>query len=206
MNYKKCSQCLQSKLLSEFHKDKSTKDGYKQACKQCRGKWAENNRDRKRELQRKWDKSHRAQRLAIEKRWKKNNPEAAKAKGKRSRVIARKNPKRKVRNSISTGIYLSLRGVKAWRHWGDLVGYNINQLKHHLEKQFKPGMTWENYGTDWEIDHKIPVSAFNFEKAEDIDFKRCWDLNNLQPLWKADNRKKSAKIKQPFQPALAMVA
>jgi hypothetical protein len=63
-------------------------------------------------------------------------------------------------------------------------------------------MTWENYG-DWHIDHKIPVSAFNFSKASDIDFKRCWKLSNLQPLWAAQNVSKGNKLERPFQPSLA---
>jgi hypothetical protein len=71
----------------------------------------------------------------------------------------------------------------------------------HLEKQFLPGMSWENMG-EWHIDHKIPIAAFNFEKPEDIDFKRCWALKNLQPLWKSENCIKGAKIDKPFQPSL----
>ncbi|GAG78004.1 unnamed protein product, partial [marine sediment metagenome] len=52
------------------------------------------------------------------------------------------------------------------------------------------------------IDHKIPVSVFNFSKAEHMDFKKCWALKNLQPLWAIDNQTKNAKLKRPFQPSL----
>jgi len=55
-------------------------------------------------------------------------------------------------------------------------------LKNIL-KTFEPWMSWKNYGKDgWEIDHKIPISVFNFTKPEHRDFKRCWALKNLQPL------------------------
>ena len=50
----------------------------------------------------------------------------------------------------------------------------------------------------------IPKSAFNFETAEDADFKKCWALENLQPLWAKDNLRKSNKIHKPFQPSLAI--
>jgi hypothetical protein len=84
------------------------------------------------------------------------------------------------------------------------VGYTVEQLKAHLEKQFEPGMTWQNHGREWHIDHKIPKAAFNFETAEDIDFKRCWALRNLKPMRATDNIKKKDKINHPFQPSLAI--
>lgn len=80
-------------------------------------------------------------------------------------------------------------------------------MRNHLEAQFAPGMTWENHGNGdgrWHVDHKIPLSAFNYETPDDIDFKRCWALSNLQPMWAADNIKKGAKLTAPFQPSLAL--
>jgi hypothetical protein len=54
----------------------------------------------------------------------------------------------------------------------------------------------------WDIDHVIPVSAFNFTRAEDVDFKHCWSLKNLRPLWRKQNISKRDKLEIPFQPAL----
>ena len=107
----------------------------------------------------------------------------------------------KLRASVSSSIGSSLKGNKAGRHWEDLVGYTLNDLKKHLEKLFVEGMTWENYG-EWHIDHKVPVSAFNFTKPEHIDFKKCWALKNLQPLWALDNWSKNNKLTKQFQPSL----
>ena len=80
---------------------------------------------------------------------------------------------------------------------------SFHKNRRALEKLFTVGMTWKNYGTVWEIDHKIPVAIFNFEKPEHIDFRLCWNLKNLQPLEKEKNRAKSAKIEEPFQPSFA---
>jgi hypothetical protein len=66
-------------------------------------------------------------------------------------------------------------------------------------------MTWGNYG-QWHVDHKIPISAFNYETPDDIDFKRCWALKNLRPMWAKENISKGAKLDKPFQPALALSA
>ena len=89
------------------------------------------------------------------------------------------------------------------RHWESIVGFTLDQLKSWLERNFLLGMSWENYG-EWHIDHQIPISAFNFNTPDDIDFKRCWNLKNLQPLWAKVNLVKSNKLSQPFQPALAI--
>ena len=105
---------------------------------------------------------------------------------------------------MSCGIIKSLRNnTKNNRQWDSLVGYTVDQLRKHLEKRFKFGMTWENYGK-WHIDHKIPISAFNFEKPEDIDFQRCWSLKNLQPMWAKENISKHDNLEKPFQPALIL--
>lgn len=62
-------------------------------------------------------------------------------------------------------------------------------------------MSWDNYGK-WHIDHKTPKSVFNFTQAEHRDFKRCWALKNLQPMWAEDNHSKGAKLTNHFQPSL----
>lgn len=81
--------------------------------------------------------------------------------------------------------------------WRTSLGYSIDELKAHLEKQFVPGMTWENHGRGdecWHIDHIKPVSWFNFSSTEDEEFKACWALENLAPKWQFDNLSKGAKF------------
>jgi hypothetical protein len=50
-------------------------------------------------------------------------------------------------------------------------------------------MSWENR-SEWHIDHRRPVSSFNFLSVDDPEFLECWALSNLQPLWAADNIRK----------------
>jgi hypothetical protein len=62
----------------------------------------------------------------------------------------------------------------------------------YLEKQFAPGMTWENYGIDgWHIDHIIPLSS---AKGDLDQLKKLCHYTNLQPLWAEDNLKKSNRL------------
>ena len=108
------------------------------------------------------------------------------------------NHKYRLDKNISRAIGESLNGNKAGRSWEVLVGYTLDDLTKRIEKQFTPGMTWKNYG-DWHIDHIIPKVHFNYTTAEHIDFKRCWALKNLQPLWSEDNMKNHCKLNKPFQ-------
>jgi len=115
-----------------------------------------------------------------------------------------KDPVYRLRKNVSRVLNTLLTSGKNRKSTEELLGYSIDILRHHLEKQFQAGMTWDNYG-QWHIDHIIPVSAFNFSSVNDIDFKKCWSLKNLQPLWAEDNHKKKGRLDKPFQPSLAMI-
>jgi predicted nucleic acid-binding Zn ribbon protein len=123
---------------------------------------------------------------------------------KRNKARYSNDVKKRLNRRVSKTIRRDLNKGKQGNSWCKLVGWSANDLKLHLEKKFKKGMTWENYGTCWHIDHKIPKAAFNFESYEDIDFKRCWSLKNLQPMWAMENIMKSDKVIKPFQPSLAI--
>lgn len=209
LNLKKCSKCKEFKILSEFSPDRRKQDGHRYNCKKCAN--IENKKYYLRNIE-KCKEKERLRRIndpekerARKRKWRVENPEKAREKGRRDALKRYSTPKGKLINSMSTGIYESLkRGSKAGRKWEDLVGFTIDQLRKRLEKLFKPGMNWENYGTVWHIDHKIPIAVFNFEKPEHIDFRLCWSLKNLQPLEAKENIDKRAKIDKPFQPSLAI--
>jgi hypothetical protein len=74
-----------------------------------------------------------------------------------------------------------------------ILGCSIGFLINHLSEQFSPGMSWDNYGTKWEIDHIIPLVWFSglIENPEWQGVACHW--SNLQPLWISDNRSKGAR-------------
>jgi len=191
---KACSMCGIKKEHGDFVKCTANKGGVRSYCKKCQGKaileWRKNNPEKCRQWQREWRKS---------------NPEKTRDAYRRGAATRRSNPKYRLSNSISSGILQSIKnGAKANRHWESLVDFTADQLKEHLEQLFRPGWTWENYGSVWHIDHKTPIAVFNFDKPEDIDFRICWSLKNLQPMDVMENKIKSAKIDKPFQPSLAI--
>lgn len=102
---------------------------------------------------------------------------------------------RRLHNSVARRIREQLqrdRLGKTGRRLETLIGYSIHGLKTHLEQLFVSGMSWENYGSAWHIDHIRPRASFRFTSLEDQAFKACWALTNLQPLWAEDNIRKGS--------------
>lgn len=139
-------------------------------------------------------KKHRDRVNSYKRAWRKANKE---------RITQSITSEQRINITISANIRSHLYGKKNGGHWEKLVGYTLEELIQHLSDHFVDGMSWENYGKyGWHIDHIIPMSAFNFETPFDIDFKRCWSLGNLRPLWAEDNLKKCNKLERPMQPSL----
>lgn len=205
-----CQHLGEPQPISNFYKDNLRPAGYRCNCKDCTRVWQQSSAGRTssrnaatRHRQSPSGKVARAQyfKSPAGKAAKKRHQQSEKGKASYKRAFSLYRQTNRISYSITNRINKSLRGNKNGAHWEDIVGFTLNDLMHHLEKQFTDGMTWDNYGK-WEIDHIIPITAFNFSSFNDYDFKRCWALNNLQPLWEADNIHKSDKVIGGFQPSL----
>lgn len=143
--------------------------------------------------------------------WNAENKEHIKAKRKaciaankdRYKGYKREAKKRRMKNDIdyrlkvriSQKIRTTINGKKLYNHSLDLLGCSVKEAREHLQRQFKPGMTWDNWGVKgWHIDHIIPISSFDFTDIEQQ--RRCFHYTNLQPLWWIDNIMKADKIEE----------
>jgi predicted RNA-binding Zn-ribbon protein involved in translation (DUF1610 family) len=224
---KECPKCGEVKLLKEFNTQKSAKDGLRWDCKKCQSKYRkqyyQDNKEEERESTKQWrsdnskhvkewKKENAKQINKTAKKWRENNPEKVKQadktyrKGHREQMNERQRKKRhnnyalRLNTNVGNSIRESLRGMKKGRHWEGLVGYHLEELVVHLESKFTEGMSWDNYGYGkykWNLDHVIAVAKFNITSAECQDFKDCWALINLQPLWHVRNMEKSDKPMEP---------
>lgn len=151
-----------------------------------------------------WYQNNKEEADERNRRWKEKNPHKMREYANKHALKRSKDPKHRLEAAVKQGVRRGLiQGSKYGRRTFDLLDFSAEQLRAHLSKKFQPGMTWENYG-DWHIDHVIPLSAFNYETPDDIDFKRAWSLSNLQPLWEPDNLSKKDKLFAPFQPSLLL--
>lgn len=78
-------------------------------------------------------------------------------------------------------------GAAAARIYGP-HGATPEAIMRHLEAQFRPGMTRENYGTAWQVDHIRPLKSFNM--ADPDQAAACLHWSNLQPLTPEENNAK----------------
>jgi len=192
--------------IKEWHKSYRKRNSEK--IRECNRKYRKNNSEKIKKYAKKYRQNNTEKIRKSVKEWQKNNPNKVREKTMRwrknnpdkIRAIERKNSRKKrlilnnrLNNRISTSIRRSLKENRKNNYWEALVNFTLQDLIIHLEKQFKEGMSWDNYGK-WHIDHKKPLASFSFNSYEGKEFKECWSLENLQPLWAEENIRKSNKI------------
>lgn len=172
--HRECTACGEVKPVREFHKNARAKSGTSIYCKRC-----QNAANRA---------SHGAHRVA------RNAAQARRVNGcPKSRMnyrilgLVRKALDRKV---------ACQRPLSVTKEFWRSVGYTRQELCEHLESLFLPGMGWHNL-KEWHIDHVKPVRLFDFKSFDCPEFKMCWGLANLQPLWAADNLRKGGRYEPP---------
>lgn len=175
-----CSKCNNPKSSDEFRNDKKSPDGKDYWCKKCRHDYYVSN-------------AALICYRAIKRR--QSNPERTRKIKRRWNRMAMKNPLYRLSNNIRGNMHHALKAKKAGRKWEDLVGYTLQDLINHIEPLLDKIMTWDNYGTEWHIDHITPKSWFKYTSTNDPQFKACWALNNLQPKLRLDNIRKGNRFK-----------
>lgn len=99
----------------------------------------------------------------------------------------------RLRMNLRHRVWTALRGGRKAGGTAELVGCTLEDLRCYLERQFLPGMTWDNYGKHgWHVDHIRPCASFDLTDPEQQ--RQCFHHTNLQPLWATDNIKKGAKV------------
>ena len=112
-------------------------------------------------------------------------------------TVNMKNTKKKLRKRVSNLIRDCLAKHNSYKNGTHVkyVSWTLDEFKAHLESKFQPGMSWDNYGRGgWHIDHIVPDSWFNYDSPQHEDFKKCWSLDNLQPMWESDNCSKGNRF------------
>lgn len=198
-----CYSCKEWKNTEEFYKDKSRTDGLNAKCRNCtntKNKIYENNNKEKIKIRK--QKYYENNREKILERNKKYNKENKDRNSTRTRNKRRNSPILRLRCNISRLIFSMIKEQNKSKNSSILeyLPYTIEELKLHLEKQFEPWMSWENYGRynkdikRWNIDHIIPQSLLPYDSMEHENFTKCWALQNLRPLEAIKNIIKKDKL------------
>lgn len=165
---KKCSVCKEDKTLNNFHVAKC-KGNIRAMCKSCsiekRKEYYKNNKDKINNTRRNYEKERV-----------KNDIDFKFKKYLRSRIY----------------MAFSTKGLKKTNRTWKYINCTNDFFKKWIEFQLYDGMTLENYGEYWHIDHVNPCSNFDLSKENDIE--ECFSWKNLRPLRSDKNKKKRDKI------------
>ena len=158
----------------------------------CR-RWNKRNKERLRELQRNWKRKNRKKCSEATRRWLDKNTI-------KNRETHRRYLRQRWKTDLSFRLLVTLRNrmrqalKKNYKSSGTerLTGCSMRELKQYLESLFRPGMTWENYGPVWHIDHQTPCVRFNLSLPEQQ--RKCFHFTNLQPLFASENLRKNKYV------------
>jgi hypothetical protein len=130
---KTCIKCGKEKAVSEFYTGRN-------ACKMCR-----------KEYMAKYQKME-AYKASFRKYRKTEKGRAAKRRAQRKQ---NHKPKSKIKRKLLSRLHCFLRGIDSKLN-RETMGCTRAFIRAHYESLFKPGMTWENYGKEWESDQTLP--------------------------------------------------
>lgn len=208
--FKVCTRCKQEKPIEEFSFAANSRKYRRPRCKPCRvevnREYAQKNKECIAKYSKEWRNIHAEKLKEKRQKYYAENKETILAQQKKyyqanKEKISETNKayrKRQLESNVQYKLAHALRkrlhlAVKHEFKSGSAVtdlGCSIQELKIHLEKQFQPGMTWDNWSqTGWHIDHIEPLSSFDLTNREEL-LKAC-HYSNLQPLWAKDNLRKN---------------
>jgi len=133
---KYCPCCLQTKVFTDFSKNKSRKDGYMGYCKPCQ------------QIKRKTsDKKHKDKRNASAAEWRKNNREA---------FLKTLKKYRQVNQPIRTALQNKRKAAKLQRTPNWLTEFDLLKIQCLYQVA---SMYSKESGYEWNVDHIIPLQG-----------------------------------------------
>jgi hypothetical protein len=190
--------------------------------KESWARYLSENADKRKASIAKYDAEHKEEKKAYSEKYRAENPEKLKARGEKYRaenpdkrkasVSKYASAHKKERNEhlkhrrksdplfkLAQGVRSLIRlaftdkGYKKGTKTANIIGCSFEEFKQHLEGLFLDGMTWENQGSEWHIDHFMPLARAKTE--EEIYILNHY--SNLRPLWAEDNLSKNDS--KPFR-------
>lgn len=191
----------------------------KSCTKKYQKQYLVDNKDRMSELGRKYRRKNKEHYAIIKKEWRaknkdkvkkyndnyrKNYPEKIKFKSKKyfqdhkkeinqSYTLRRSTDIQfKISHSLRGKLFNSIKKESKRSSALLLLGCSVKEFKKYIEKQFKPGMSWDKWGNGkdkFHLDHIVPIAAFDLTDYEQQ--KICFHYTNFRPAWSHENWSKS---------------
>lgn len=173
---KTCAKCQEKKNNEDFPNCTRYLDGLFPYCREC-----------KKAANKESYAKHSKTSIDTVRKWKKANSEKVKQYEKKYRQT----PKRKLAANLRRRQLLALKKPNI-QHISaiKLLGCSVQECLNHIEAQWQPGMTWDNWTlSGWHLDHIKPLASANTKEEMEL----LCHYTNLRPLWASDNLSKGGK-------------
>jgi len=132
---KVCSKCGIDKPLSEYWMKRPALGQFYARCKPClKSQHSE------------WNKANPEKGRSYYASWRDRDPERTRAVFREMKRRKELDPAKRFLSRIRNSVYGSLSGKRKTGRTLDILGYSMSVLTSHLERQFLPDMSWDNYG------------------------------------------------------------
>ncbi len=71
-------------------------------------------------------------------------------------------------------------------------GLDIESFRMWIAMQFTSDLSWESFGQNWQFDHIIPVTYFDF--ADDEELSLCWNFTNIRVETIQNNKDRGNRV------------
>lgn len=62
-------------------------------------------------------------------------------------------------------------------YYAPFFGVDIETFRKWIEAQFVHGLSWENFGSDWQFEQVVSSLYFSFEDEDEL--RLCWNFTNI---------------------------
>lgn len=154
---------------------------------QAVAEWKKENLLKVRRAVAEWRKKNPQRKKQLDAKWRRRN------RGKINQYFCRRyhdDPLFKIARLLRKACGRAFKGIAKPEKTLELLGMELEEFQIYIQGQFRPGMTWENYGPVWHLDHVRPLASFDLLDHEQQKLACYWE--NFQPLFAEENLKKGA--------------
>ena len=221
-DHKICRKCNEELPLNDFRICRRKRNGYKPQyepyCFKCEAQRAHDNfrkdpeksrakgrkfrsihgdRIRKSNRDKYWEDPEKARAIA---KIKNQKPERKEKNNKYNREKRKNDPLYRLSCILRSNMYKIMKNKKFTKNQGlhDYLGCSLDELLRHIEYQWHPHMSWDNYGKgkdQWSVDHTV---AMNLAKTEE-EIYGLSHFSNLKPMWSLYNSMKHNKTLEEWE-------
>lgn len=156
----------------------------------CRDAWNEANPERVKAIHSRWHRDNREKSRAASYAWRGRNPHKVRASQYRRRKARYyTDPVYRLGRFLRVRLSSALNGRLKVGSFVQDLGCTPLELRAYLEARWESGMTWDNYSTDWQIDHTQALGLFDL--TDRTQFLQAAHYTNLQPMWRSVHTEKS---------------